>query len=73
MVPEPSERTTGTIRRDGMDKPGLSALIAGSFQDLITPVKILATVNPDNRKFVTRLPEIVRLYIKDVPPATIGI
>lgn len=38
----------------------------------MTPVKILVTVSPPSRRFVTRLPPIVRLYMNEVPPATIG-
>ncbi len=72
VVPEPSDRTTGTILRAGSDRPGLSALIAGSLQLVITFVKILATVSPERRRFVTRRPPISRLYMNAVPPATIG-
>src|SRR5262249_6042781 len=58
--------------RAGNASPGLSALIAGSFHRLITPVKILAITSPDRRRLVTRRPLIFRLYMKAVPPATIG-
>jgi len=47
-------------------------VIAGSFQRVIWPVKILARVAPDRRRSVTRLPPTVRLYMNDVPPATMG-
>jgi hypothetical protein len=50
----------------------LSAAIAGSSQRVMTPVNSLATFSPDSRRFVTRLPPILRLYMKAVPPATIG-
>ena len=47
-------------------------MIAGSFQLVIWPVKILASVSPVSRRLVTlRLP-IFRLYMNAVPPATIG-
>jgi len=55
-----------------MARPGLSFWICGSFQLVITPVKILLIVSPLNRRLVTRLPPIFRLYMNDVPPATIG-
>ena len=72
VAPEPSERTTGVICRAGRFRPGLSALIAGSFHMVIFWVKIPATVDPDSRRFVTRLPLIFRLYMSVVPPATSG-
>src|SRR6478735_2991099 len=72
VVPEPSERTTGTTLRAGSVMPGLSFLIAGSFQVLMTPVKILVTFSPDRRRFVICLLPTLRLYMNDVPPATIG-
>ena len=72
LEPEPSERTTGTIARPGNVMPWLSATSAGSFHVLMAPVKILATFSPERRRFVTRLPLIFRLYMKAVPPATIG-
>ena len=71
-VPEPSDRTTGTIGVPGRASFGLSAAIAGSFHFVITPVKIFATLSPDSRRFVTRLPPMTRLYMNEVPPATIG-
>ena len=72
VVPDPSERTTGTMRRAGSVRPGLSALIAGSPQFVITPVKILVSVWPERRRLVTWCVPILRLYMIDVPPATIG-
>ena len=71
-VPEPSERTTGTIAIAGSASCGLSALIAGSSHLVIAPVKIFATVSPPSRRLVTFLPPITRLYMNEVPPATIG-
>ena len=56
----------------GRVRPGLSLAIAGSFQRVILPVNRAATFAPDSRRLVTRLPPILRLYMKDVPPATIG-
>src|SRR3954452_12332851 len=44
LVPESSERWTGTMRSAGRLVPGLSALIAGSFQSVMLPAKILAAV-----------------------------
>ena len=70
--PEPSERTTGTIALFGMASPGLSAAIWGSFQLVIFPVKIFVIVSPPSRRLLTLLPPIFRLYMNDVPPATIG-
>ena len=72
LEPEPSERTTGTIVRAGMTRPGLSACRTGSFHMVIAPVKIFTTFSPERRRFVTRLPLICRLYMKAVPPATTG-
>ena len=72
VVPEPSERTTGTMARAGRVRPGLSAAMAGSFQRVRVPVKMRATFSPDSRRFVTRRPPILRLYMNDVPPATMG-
>ena len=42
VVPEPSERTARVIVVLGRLRPGLSALIAGSFQVVIVPWKIWA-------------------------------
>ncbi len=72
MEPEPSERTTGTIVLAGSESPGLSAAIAGSFQLVMAPVKIFVTLSPDSRRFVTRWPAMVRLYMNTVPPAVTG-
>jgi hypothetical protein len=72
LVPEPSERITGTILMGGSTRPPLSAVIAGSFHNVMTPVKIFANVGGDSRRFVTRLPFTSRWYMNDVPPATIG-
>ena len=72
VVPDPSERTTGTIRRAGRARLGLSRAMAGSFQVVIAPVKILAVFSPDSRRLVTSLPAIFRLYMNEVPPATTG-
>src|SRR5581483_12407871 len=72
VEPEPSERTTGTIFLAGMFRPGLSAWMAGSFHSVIPPVKIFAMFSPESRRFVTRCPLMVRLYMNTVPPAVIG-
>ena len=71
-LPEPSERATTTIDLSGIARPGLSAAIAASFQLVIFPVNILVITSPLSRRFVTLFPAIFRLYIKEVPPATIG-
>src|SRR5215469_10284293 len=42
VVPEESERTAGVIAVEGSVTPGLSALIAGSFQVLMVPWKMPA-------------------------------
>src|SRR5487761_122908 len=42
VVPEESERTAVVIAVDGRVTPGFSALIAGSFQVLMLPWKMLA-------------------------------
>ena len=57
---------------DGNFFPFMSAVIAASLQLVIWPVKILANVSPESRKLRTSLPATLRLYGKDVPPATIG-
>ena len=44
VVPEESERTAVVIAVDGRLTPGLTALIAGSFQVLMLPWKILAMI-----------------------------
>ena len=72
VEPEPSDRTTGTIALSGIASPGLSAAICGSFQLVMTPVKIFVTVSPPSRRLVTFFPPILRLYMKEVPPATMG-
>src|SRR5580700_11708113 len=43
VVPEESERTASVIEVLGRDRPGLRALIAGSFQVLMVPWKIPAS------------------------------
>src|SRR5437667_7663996 len=53
FVPEASERCTGVIFVDGSVTPGLSALIAGSFQVLICSWKILATVGASRTRLLT--------------------
>ena len=53
VVPEPSERTTGVMGSDGKARPLLSAVIAGSFQLVITFVKIFEIVSPESRRLRT--------------------
>src|SRR5687768_17828049 len=73
VVPEPSERATGTMFRDGSWRPPLSAVICSSLQLVMFRVKIFAIVFGDRRRSRTGLPAAsLRLYINDVPPATIG-
>ena len=45
VVPDSSERWTGVIFVLGRFTPGLSALMAGSFQVVISPLKIFAVVS----------------------------
>ena len=72
VEPEPSERTTGTMPLSGMASPGLSVAMAGSFHFVMAPVKILVMTSPLSRRLVTLFPPIFRLYMNEVPPATIG-
>ena len=72
LVPEPSERTMGVMALSGIARAGLSAVMALSFQRVIWPRKIFVITSPESRRFVTRLPPILRLYMNEVPPATIG-
>ena len=46
VVPDSSERKNTEIGADGSVTPGFSAAIAGSFQVLMVPWKILAAVGP---------------------------
>ena len=48
VVPEESERWTTVMLVLGRLMPGLSALIAGSSQVLILPMKMPATVGPSS-------------------------
>ena len=48
VVPDESERWTTVIAVLGRLMPGFSALIAGSFQVLILPRKMLAIVGPSS-------------------------
>src|ERR1700746_584899 len=61
VVPEESERTARLIGVLGRLTPGLSALIAGSFQLLILPWKMLAMVGASSFRLETpdRLYDIV--------------
>ena len=64
-------------RRDGLRgqlaRRRCRALIAGSDQSWMPPVKIKAMVRGERRRFVTSRPAASRrLYMSDVPPATIG-
>src|SRR5690349_16699550 len=73
VVPDPSERTTGVICRAGRARPPLSAVIAESFQFPIFFVKVFASVSGDRRRSRTCEPSaFLRLYMNDVPAATIG-
>ena len=48
VVPDESERCTTVIAVLGRLMPGFSDLIAGSFQVLILPRKMLASVGPSS-------------------------
>ena len=70
VVPEPSERCTTTIACDGSLTLGLSFLIAGSFQFLISPRKILASVGAVEHEIAGLMPS--RLTTGTTPPITVG-
>jgi hypothetical protein len=53
VVPDSSERFTGVIFVLGRLTPGLSALIAGSFQVVISCLKIFAIVNGSSCRLLT--------------------
>ena len=55
VVPELSERCTVRILVAGSVAPGLSAAIAGSFQVVTLPAKILAMVGALSCRLVTPL------------------
>ena len=66
-VPDLSERTKTWMGRFGPAEP-LSAAMAGSFQVVILPLKILASVAPDSFRPV--IPG--RLYWTEIAPAISG-
>src|SRR4051812_25216440 len=68
VVPEPSERCTTWIPVAGRLAAELSALMAGSFQVLILPAKMPASVSGES--FRSLRPE--RLYSTAIPPADHG-
>ena len=69
-MPDPSERCAIVIFVDGSDTPLFSFAIAGSFQVVILPRKMLASVGPSMcNRFLTP----GRLYMIDVPPNAHGI
>src|SRR5579863_7227083 len=68
VVPEESERTARVIGVLGRLTPGLSALIAGSFQVLIWPWKIFAIVVGSSFRLLTP----VRLYDNVIGPMMTG-
>ena len=68
VVPELSERCTTVIAVDGSFAPGLSALIAASFQVLMSPWKIFASVSAESCSFFA--PDT--LYETVIGPATVG-
>src|SRR3954462_1508825 len=63
VVPDPSDRITGRTARWGRASDGFVAFNAGSSQNLITPVKILATASPLRFSEVTRFPLMSRWYM----------
>src|SRR4051794_35922651 len=68
VVPEPSARWATTMAVDGRVVPGLSALIAGSFQVLMSRWKILAMVSALSDSLVTP----PRLYDSVIGAAAVG-
>src|ERR1700761_4586208 len=68
VVPEESERRAMVIAVLGRLAPEFRALMAGSFQVLIVPSKILAIVGPSSLRFFT--PD--RLYEIAIGPMTTG-
>src|ERR1700727_3277108 len=56
VVPDWSLRNTTWIGRSGSGVPALSAAIAGAFQFLIVPLKILAAIGPSRFRGMTPLP-----------------
>src|ERR1700744_2286514 len=68
VVPEESERTAVVIAVDGRVTPGLMALIAGSFQLLMLPWKMLAMTVGVSFRLLTPC----RLYDRVIGPMTTG-
>ena len=61
VVPEPSERCTMVMRPSGSFTPAFTAAMAGSFQVLILPRKMLARTGPLRR--ILFGPPSSRLYL----------
>src|SRR3954464_9250590 len=70
VVPEESERWTTVIFVAGRLTPGLSALMAGSFHDVILRRKMSAAVVPSSLR---PLSTPLTLYEMVIPPKNIGI
>ncbi len=70
VVPEPSERCTTVILPSGSLTPGFSAAIAGSFQVLILPRKMLPRVGPSSFSAPGAMP--ATLITGTTPPITDG-
>src|SRR5215471_6748328 len=68
VVPELSARCTGVIAVDGRVTPGLSAAMAGSFQVLMVPEKMPASVAGLNCRLVAPL----TLVTTAIGPTTMG-
>src|SRR5436305_15219090 len=68
VVPEPSARRTTTIDVEGRVADGLSARMAASFHDLMSPWKIFATVSALSWSLSTPL----RLYDTVMGAAAVG-
>ena len=68
VVPEPSERTATVMAVLGRVTPELSAAMAGSFQVVMVPMKILARVSGESLSSSTPL----RLYDTVMGAATVG-
>src|SRR5262245_27483432 len=69
VVPDSSDRCTTEIGVFGSCVPWFNAWIAGSFHDVMSPMKIFAAVSPSSLSPLWR-PET--LYAITTPPSTVG-
>ena len=72
VVPDPSDRTTGMILVSGSLNPLLSAVISGSSQLVILPVKIFDDRLPRQPKAAVQLTADLEVVHERRPPATTG-